>query len=39
MYFRKIDFFRDDYVGGDKPGKRGWGALGKALMAVAVEDI
>ena len=26
------------YVGGEKPGKRGRGALGKALVAVAVED-
>ena len=28
----------ETYVGGEKPGKRGRGALGKALVAVAVED-
>jgi transposase-like protein len=28
----------ETYVGGDKPGKRGRGATGKALLAVAVED-
>jgi transposase-like protein len=28
----------ETYVGGAKPGKRGRGALGKALVAVAVED-
>jgi hypothetical protein len=26
------------YVGGEKPGKRGRSALGKTLVAVAVED-
>lgn len=29
----------ETYVGGEKPGKRGRGALGKALVAVAVEDL
>jgi transposase-like protein len=28
----------ETYIGGEKPGKRGRGALGKALVAVAVED-
>jgi transposase-like protein len=28
----------ETYVGGEKPGKRGRGALGKVLVAVAVED-
>jgi transposase-like protein len=28
----------ETYVGGEKPGKRGRGALGKALVAVGVED-
>lgn len=28
----------ETYVGGKKPGKRGRGAIGKALVAVAVED-
>jgi transposase-like protein len=28
----------ETYVGGEKPGKRGRGALGKALVAVAVQD-
>jgi len=28
----------ETYVGGEKPGKRGRGAVGKALVAVAVED-
>ena len=28
----------ETYVGGEKPGKRGRGALGKAIVAVAVED-
>ena len=28
----------ETYLGGEKPGKRGRGALGKALVAVAVED-
>jgi transposase-like protein len=28
----------ETYVGGEKPGKRGRGALGKALVAVAIED-
>jgi len=28
----------ETYVGGEKPGKRGRGALGKAVVAVAVED-
>ena len=28
----------ETYVGGEKPGKRGRGALGKTLVAVAVED-
>lgn len=28
----------ETYVGGQKPGKRGRGALGKALVAVAIED-
>lgn len=28
----------ETYVGGEKPGKRGRGALGKALVTVAVED-
>lgn len=28
----------ETYVGGEKPGKRGRGAAGKALVAVAVED-
>jgi transposase-like protein len=28
----------ETYVGGEKPGKRGRGALGKALVSVAVED-
>ena len=28
----------ETYAGGEKPGKRGRGALGKALVAVAVED-
>jgi transposase-like protein len=28
----------ETYVGGEKPGKRGRGAQGKALVAVAVED-
>ena len=28
----------ETYVGGEKPGKRGRGAIGKALVAVAVED-
>lgn len=29
----------ETYVGGEKPGKRGRGALGKAIVAVAVEDL
>lgn len=28
----------ESYVGGEKPGKRGRGAEGKALVAVAVGD-
>ena len=28
----------ETYVGGQKPGKRGRGALGKALVAIAVQD-
>jgi hypothetical protein len=28
----------ETYVGGEKPGKRGRGAEGKALVVVAVED-
>lgn len=28
----------ETYLGGEKPGKRGRGAIGKALVAVAVED-
>lgn len=28
----------ETYVGGEKPGKRGRGALGKALVAIAVQD-
>ena len=28
----------ETYVGGEKPGKRGRGALGKVIVAVAVED-
>ncbi len=28
----------ETYVGGEKPGKRGRGAIGKALVAVAVQD-
>jgi transposase-like protein len=28
----------ETYIGGEKPGKRGRGALGKALVGVAVED-
>ena len=28
----------ETYYGGEKPGKRGRGAIGKALIAVAVED-
>ena len=28
----------ETYVGGEKPGKRGRGAIGNALVAVAVED-
>ena len=28
----------ETYVGGEKPGKRGRGAIGKALVAIAVQD-
>ncbi len=28
----------ETYIGGEKPGKRGRGAAGKALVLVAVED-